>query len=60
MKSALHEAYGAEPKDLTRRMKAMRKTVLQHDVNAWADSFLTALSEIRPSHGKLVRPARKT
>ena len=60
MKTALLEAYRAEPKELTRRMKAMRKTVLQHDVNAWADAFLTSLSEIRPSHGKLVRPARKS
>ena len=34
MKSALLEAYQAESKETTRRMKAMRRTVTQHDVAA--------------------------
>ena len=46
--------------DLARRMKAMRKQVMEHDVGAWADSFLAELSAIRPSHGKSVRPARRS
>jgi len=59
MKSALLEASRAQSRDLTRRMRAMRKTVIQHDVAAWADSFLEDLSSVRPSHGKAVRPAKR-
>ncbi|MCW2843507.1 MAG: trehalose 6-phosphate synthase [Nocardioides sp.] len=59
MKSALLEAYGANGRELTRRMKAMRKQVIQHDVAAWADSFLEELAAVRPSHGKTVRPAKR-
>ena len=58
MKSALLEAYRADERDLTRRMKAMRKQVMEHDVAAWADRFLArARPPCRPSHGKSVRPA---
>src|SRR4051812_41037177 len=60
MKSALLDAYRAEDKDRTRRMKAMRKTVIQHDVAAWADKYLQELSAVRPNHGKTVRPARRS
>jgi trehalose 6-phosphate synthase len=59
MKSALREASRAQSRDLTRRMRAMRKTVIQHDVAAWADSFLEDLAAVRPSHGKAVRPAKR-
>nr|WP_141014396.1 trehalose-6-phosphate synthase [Nocardioides sambongensis] len=45
MKAALLDAYRAEPKELSRRMKAMRKQIAQHDVKAWADSFLTSLAD---------------
>ena len=48
MKSALLEAYRADERELARRMKAMRKTGEEHDVAAWADSFLTALADVRP------------
>ena len=57
MKAALMEAWNATARDLTRRMRAMRKTIIQHDVAAWADSFLEELAAVRPSHGKTVRPA---
>ncbi|WP_122818734.1 alpha,alpha-trehalose-phosphate synthase (UDP-forming) [Nocardioides pantholopis] len=60
MKSALLEAYRAEPKETTRRMKAMRRTVTQNDVAAWADSFMTELADVRSSHGKAVRPAKRS
>jgi trehalose 6-phosphate synthase len=60
MKAALLEAYAADERELTRRMKAMRKQVLQHDVAAWADSFLEELAAVRPSHGKTVRPAKRS
>jgi len=59
MKSALLAASRAEGRDRTRRMRAMRKTVIQHDVAAWADSFLEELAAVRPSHGKAVRPAKR-
>jgi trehalose 6-phosphate synthase len=60
MKSALLEASRAEPREITRRMKAMRKQVMEHDVAAWADRFLSELAAVRPSHGKSVRPARRS
>ncbi|MEJ7833490.1 MAG: trehalose-6-phosphate synthase [Nocardioides sp.] len=60
MKSALLEAYHADDRELTRRMKAMRKTVTQHDVAAWADSFMSGLADVRSSHGKVVRPAKRS
>lgn len=58
MKSALLEAYQADEKEVTRRMRAMRKQVTQHDVQAWAASFMTGLSDagvhdkdVRAPHG---------
>ena len=36
MKAALLEAYHAEPEETARRMRAMRKTVVENDVAAWA------------------------
>jgi trehalose 6-phosphate synthase len=60
MKSALLEASRAQGRDLSRRMRAMRRTVIQHDVAAWADSFLEELAAVRPSHGKTVRPVKRT
>ncbi|WP_232678189.1 trehalose-6-phosphate synthase [Nocardioides sp. R-C-SC26] len=60
MKAALLEAHQADEKELTRRMKAMRRTISQHDVQAWADSFMSVLSETRgATHDKAVRPARR-
>jgi trehalose 6-phosphate synthase len=59
MKSALLEACRADAKELTRRMKAMRKTIIQHDVKAWAESFMTELSGDRFVHAKKVRPVKK-
>jgi trehalose 6-phosphate synthase len=59
MKSALLDAYRADDRDLARRMRAMRKQVMEHDVAAWADSFLTELSAVRTNHDKSVRPAKR-
>ncbi|MDN5744552.1 MAG: trehalose-6-phosphate synthase [Nocardioidaceae bacterium] len=60
MKAALLEAYRAEPKELMRRMKAMRKQIAQHDVKAWADSFMTELEDDgNQGHTKTVRPATR-
>ncbi|MDT0200876.1 trehalose-6-phosphate synthase [Nocardioides sp. AE5] len=58
MKEALVEATRAEPKELTRRMKAMRKTVSENDVAAWANRFLAELESARPAHNKKLRPVR--
>jgi trehalose 6-phosphate synthase len=56
MKSAVMDAFGARPADLTRRMKAMRKTVKEHDVATWAAEFLGRLDDVRPVHHRRLRP----
>ena len=43
---------------MARRMRAMRKTVAEHDVSSWAAAFLHDLGADRPTHGKRVKPAR--
>ncbi|WP_134766861.1 trehalose-6-phosphate synthase [Nocardioides sp. 1609] len=56
MKAALLEAFRADDKELTRRMKAMRRTIKKHDVAAWADAFMTELADVEHStHAKSVR-----
>jgi trehalose 6-phosphate synthase len=60
MKAQMLAAYDAEPKDLGRRMRAMRKTVRDNDVSHWASAFLADLSSARHAHDKRVRPARGT
>jgi trehalose 6-phosphate synthase len=57
MKAALLDAARAEPRDRQRRMRAMRKTVRQADVAAWATAFLDELDEVRPPHGKKLKPS---
>jgi trehalose 6-phosphate synthase len=56
MKAAIMAAAQARPRDLTRRMKAMRKTVRDHTVTDWAEDFLTPLKASRPTHSKRLRP----
>ena len=56
MKAALLDAARAEPRDRQRRMRAMRKTVRQADVAAWATAFLDELDKVRPPHGKRLKP----
>jgi hypothetical protein len=34
----------------------MRKTVRQADVAAWATAFLDELDDVRPPHGKKLKP----
>ncbi|WP_426246072.1 alpha,alpha-trehalose-phosphate synthase (UDP-forming) [Nocardioides sp. LHG3406-4] len=58
LKQTLLDASRSTAKERTRRMRAMRKTVVENDVNAWAASFLEELSQVRESHGKPLRPAR--
>ncbi|MFC5175790.1 alpha,alpha-trehalose-phosphate synthase (UDP-forming) [Nocardioides taihuensis] len=59
MKSALLQAYRATERETTRRMRAMRKTIITHDVAAWARGFLEGLAGAGSSHAKQVRPPRK-
>lgn len=60
MKEAILEAARADPHELSRRMRAMRKTVTDHDVKDWASGFLSTLAEDQQTHRKQVRPARRT
>ena len=47
MKAALLEAMQADPKEESRRMKAMRKHVIDHDIDHWASAFLDELATPR-------------
>jgi trehalose 6-phosphate synthase len=58
MKATMLEAYDADPKDLTRRMRAMRRTVAENDVSRWASTFLNQLSGTQATHSKQTRPPR--
>ncbi len=58
MKDAIVTAMEADPKDLGRRMKAMRRTVSEHNVKDWARTFLAVLGDTRPPHQKRTRPER--
>jgi len=44
MKSALLAAHAAAPRERTRRMRAMRKQVMENDVSRWATAFLSELA----------------
>jgi trehalose 6-phosphate synthase len=56
MKQTIVTAMEAEPRELARRMKAMRRTVAEHDVKDWAKRFLAVLAEAQPLHHKHLRP----
>lgn len=60
MKEAVVAAVSADPAELGRRMRAMRRTVIDHDVKDWASGFLDTLSGEQPTHRKQVRPARRS
>ena len=60
MKAALLDACGASQKERTRRMRALRKTVQENDIGKWAAGFLDDLAELRPEHGKTMKPALRS
>jgi trehalose 6-phosphate synthase len=60
MKISIMEAATARPRELNKRMRAMRKTVSEHDVGDWASRFLEVLREPKQPHNKQVRPARRS
>jgi trehalose 6-phosphate synthase len=47
VKDAIEAALNQSPEEGRRRMRAMRRQVLAHDVDRWARSFLEALAETR-------------
>jgi trehalose 6-phosphate synthase len=53
LKQAMYTAMNAQPRDLARRMRAMRKHVREHDIAHWASMFLTDLgaAELTPAAG---------
>ncbi|MET0997336.1 MAG: trehalose-6-phosphate synthase [Marmoricola sp.] len=59
MKATMLQAHQAQPRDLTRRMRAMRKTVSENDVAHWASTFLDQLSGTQ-THSKNTRPAKSS
>ncbi|WP_091732124.1 alpha,alpha-trehalose-phosphate synthase (UDP-forming) [Nocardioides scoriae] len=60
MKATMLEASRAQPKEVARRMRAMRKTVSEHDVSHWASTFLTSLAGDPESHTKQTHPAEES
>ncbi len=58
MKRAIVEAMRARPQDLNRRMRAMRRTVMENDVASWARKFLDTLAKEPQLHEKSLRPSR--
>ncbi len=56
MKSMMLEAINASPREKARRMKAMRKQVMENDIDLWASNFLRELTSVRDPHAKNPRP----
>jgi trehalose 6-phosphate synthase len=51
VKDAIEAALNQSEQEGRRRMRALRRQVLAHDVDRWARSFLEALSEAHPRNG---------
>jgi len=58
IKNAIERAITADSDDRRRRMRALRRQVMKHDVQRWARSFLAALGgeERLPETGAVARP----
>jgi trehalose 6-phosphate synthase len=56
MKSMMLAAINASPRENSRRMKAMRKQVMENDIELWAANFLAELTSVRDPHDKNLRP----
>src|SRR6201999_208785 len=52
VKDAIEEALNQSDDEGRRRMRALRRQVLAHDVDRWARSFLDALTESHPRPGE--------
>lgn len=54
MKAVMLEAMRAKPADLRKCMRALRRQVMENDIDHWAETFLTDLASVRqmgPSDG---------
>lgn len=47
LKDAIMKAIEMTPAEQSKRMRSLRRRVLENDVDAWSSSFLRALSEVR-------------
>ncbi|CAN5351714.1 trehalose-6-phosphate synthase [soil metagenome] len=56
LKAGMLSAMNAPAREKTRRMKSMRKQVIDYDIERWASEFLSELTAMRPEHGKRPRP----
>ncbi len=56
MKQVLLAAMNADPRENSRRMKAMRRQVMENDIDLWAANFLRELNSVRDPHDKNLRP----
>jgi len=56
MKDAILQAINASPQEKARRMKAMRRQVMDYDIERWATDFLDELTSAREPHDKHPRP----
>ncbi len=56
MKAMMLAAINANPRENTRRMKMMRKQVMENDIELWAANFLEELTSDRELHEKNPRP----
>ncbi|OUZ07796.1 trehalose-6-phosphate synthase [Aeromicrobium sp. PE09-221] len=56
LKQKMLEAINASGRETSRRMKALRKQVMENDIDRWANDFLTELNAQRDPHGKTTRP----
>jgi trehalose 6-phosphate synthase len=45
MKATLLEAIRAPEREAARRMRGMRRAVIEHDIDAWASDFIDVLNK---------------
>src|SRR5690606_11848159 len=50
LKHAIMTAVEMEPAEQSKRMRSLRRRVLEHDVKAWSSSFLEALAAVSSRH----------
>ena len=60
MKASMMAAKNAPAKELAKRMRAMRKTVAEHDVKDFASGYLKVLRETEPQQARTAGPDRRT
>ncbi|MGA8852003.1 MAG: trehalose-6-phosphate synthase [Aeromicrobium sp.] len=57
LKASLLEAVQSGPRTSAKRMKAMRKQVMENDIERWAGNFLRELNEGPGAHAMTLRPS---